>query len=111
MDWFFSEWVYGTDLPSYRLEYSLSSGENGATVMEGKLTQSGVSPSFKMLVPVFADFGGKWVRIDVEAMRGNSTNTFHVAMQPRPKEILLNENHDVLAAKDVVVEAAADKRR
>jgi len=109
LDWFFQEWVYGTDLPSYRLEYSFAPGENGETKMEGTLTQSGVSPSFKMLVPVFADFGGKWVRIDVEAMRGNSTNTFHVNLTPRPKEILLNENHDVLSAKDVVVEAKSGR--
>jgi hypothetical protein len=110
LDWFFQEWVYGTDLPSYRLEYSFSPGENGAVVLVGKLTQSGVSPSFKMLVPVFADYGGKWARIDVEAMRGNSTNEFRVTLSPRPKEIVLNVNHDVLSAKDVVI-LAADKRR
>lgn len=28
MDWFFNEWIYGTEMPSYRFEYQLSGGTN-----------------------------------------------------------------------------------
>ena len=28
-DWFIREWVYGTDIPSYRMEYSLAPGRSG----------------------------------------------------------------------------------
>ena len=52
MDWFFNQWVYGTEIPSYKFEYQL----NGAS-LSGKITQSGVSPAFKMVVPVYVGSG------------------------------------------------------
>jgi hypothetical protein len=102
MDWFFDEWLSGTDVPSYRLEYSLRPGDNGATILEGKLTQSGVSPSFRMAVPVFGDYAGKKGRICLIATHGNSTSNFKVTLATRPGKILLNVNHDVLTRKDEV---------
>jgi hypothetical protein len=102
MDWFFNEWLSGTDVPSYRLEYSLRPGDNGGTILEGKLTQSGVSPSFRMAVPIFGDYGGKKGRICLVATHGNSTSNFKVNLTTRPGKILLNINHDVLTGKDEV---------
>jgi len=110
MDWFFDEWIYGTDVPSYRLEYSLRPGEAGGTLMEARLTQSGVSPSFRMLVPVFADVAGKKDRICVVRMGGNSTLDFKVTLPARPKQILLNINHDILTEKDEVAVAKTTAR-
>jgi hypothetical protein len=102
MDWFFDEWIYGTEVPSYRLEYALAPGENGGTVIEAKLTQSSVSPSFHMLVPVFAEFAGRKDRLCEVAMHGNSTYEFKVTSAQRPKQVLLNINHDILSDKDEV---------
>ena len=70
LDWFFNEWVYGTEMPSYRFEYQL--GPDGAT-LTGRLTQSGVSPQFKMLVPLYLDFGKGFARIGAARITGNST--------------------------------------
>ncbi len=103
MDWFFDEWIYGSEVPSYRLEYSLKPGDSGGTVIEGKLTQSGVSPSFRMVVPVFGEFAGKKDRLGVVAMRGNSTYEFKLTSAQRPKQVLLNINHDILSEKDEVI--------
>lgn len=105
MDWFFNDWVYGTDVPSYRLEYSLATGEDHKTVLTGKLTQSGVAPGFKMLVPVFGEFGtfgAKTVRIGVVSIQGNATQDFQVALPEQPERVSLNVNHDVLADKEEV---------
>ena len=102
MDWYFNEWLRSTDVPGYGLSYSLTPGENGATILEGTLTQSGVSPSFRMLVPVFAELGGKNYRVCVVALQGNSTGPCKAALSARPKQILLNPNYDVLAGKEVV---------
>ena len=103
MDWFFDEWIYGTELPGYRLENALKPGESGGAVIEAKLTQSGVSPSFRMLVPVFGEFAGKKNRLCAVAMRGNSTYEFKVTSAQRPRQMLLNINHDILSEKDEVV--------
>jgi hypothetical protein len=70
MDWFFNEWVYGTEMPSYRFEYQLA---DGGTTLTGKITQSGVSDSFKMLVPVYVDFGKGWAKIGSATMTGNTS--------------------------------------
>jgi len=98
MDWFFNEWLHGTDIPSYRLEYSYS-----GTQLEGKLTQSGVSPSFRMPVPIFAQIGNKHYRIDVVPMQGNSTSEFHATLSAHPDKILLNANDDLLADKIEII--------
>ena len=102
MDWFFSEWLYGTDVPSYHLEYSLSPDKSGKQLLTGKLTQSGVSPGFKMPVPLFAEFAGKKVRIGVMAVHGNSSGEFKVILPETPKRVLLNINHDVLTDHEEV---------
>ena len=102
MDWFFNDWVYGTDVPSYRLEYSLATESGGKRLLTGKLTQSGVSPGFKMIVPVFAELAGQKVRVAVMAMRGNSTRDVKAMLPEAPKRILLNVNHDVLTDKEEV---------
>jgi hypothetical protein len=102
MDWFFNDWVYGTDIPSYRLEYSLTPGKNGKQSLAGKLTQSGVSPEFKMVVPVFAEFADKKMHLGAAAIHGNSTVDFKVILPARPRRVLLNLNHDVLTDKEEV---------
>jgi hypothetical protein len=102
MDWFFNEWLAGTDVPSYRLEYSMRPGETGATILEGKLMQSGVSPAFRMAVPIFGDYAGKKGRICLVATHGNSVSNFKVRLTTAPDRILLNINHDVLTRKDEV---------
>ncbi|MGH9903738.1 MAG: M1 family aminopeptidase, partial [Pyrinomonadaceae bacterium] len=50
MDWFFDQWVYGTEMPSYRLDYQIS-----GNTLTGQITQSGVSDNFRMLVPLYVD--------------------------------------------------------
>jgi aminopeptidase N len=103
LEWFFSEWLLTTEVPSYRLEYSLAPQKGGKVLFTGKLTQSGVSPDFKMLVPVFGEFSGRKERILVAGMTGSSSGEFKVTLPATPKHILLNINHDILTNKDEVI--------
>jgi hypothetical protein len=70
LDWFFNEWVYGTEMPSYKLEYDLA---DGGSILNGRITQSGVSDRFKMLIPIYVDFGQGFVRIGSAHITGNSS--------------------------------------
>ncbi len=99
MDWFFREWVYGTELPSYRLEYSIAKGPAGKPVLQGKLTQSGVSDSFRMRIPIYAKFGAKTRTVGYMALSGNHTGEFRVELPEEPKKIMLNANFDILCAE------------
>jgi hypothetical protein len=95
MDWFFDEWVYGTEMPSYRFEYQL--GADGTT-LNGKITQSGVSDKFKMLVPVYVDGGKGWIRFGSATIIGNSTvDLTNVKLPQAAKRAAICVYNDVLA--------------
>ncbi|MFN7998123.1 MAG: M1 family aminopeptidase [Bryobacteraceae bacterium] len=105
MDWFFREWVYGTEVPGYRLEYSLAQQEGGKYLFTGKVTQAGVSDNFLMAVPLYFDFDGRITRAGEIYMKGSSTSKDVKLMLPRkPKRVMLNAYHDVLATGSVAKE-------
>ena len=94
MDWFFNQWVYGTEIPSYRFEYQLA----GGTILSGQVTQSGVSDNFKMLVPVYVDFGKGWVRLGAATVVGNSsTELKNIKLPQTAKRAAICVYDDVLA--------------
>lgn len=94
MDWFFNEWVYGTEMPSYKFEYQL----NGGNSLSARVTQSGVSDNFKMLVPVYVDFGKGWVRIGAATIIGNSSvDLNNIKLPQAAKRAAICAANDVLA--------------
>jgi aminopeptidase N len=93
MDWFFNQWVYGTEVPSYKLEYTFS-----GDTLTGRVTQSGVSDNFAMLVPVYIDMGKGWVRLGSARLRGNTTvDLGQIKLPQAPKKLALAALKDVLA--------------
>jgi len=95
MDWFFNEYVYGTEMPSYKFQYELADG--GAT-LSGQVTQSGVSDKFKMLVPVYVDYGKGMVLLGQATMIGNTTVDLKNIKLPQPiKRAAICAFSDVLA--------------
>jgi hypothetical protein len=102
-DWFFREWVYGTEVPSYRLEYSTAPADQGKVMFTGRLTQSGVSPGFRMRVPIYLDFDGNVIRMGSVPISGSQTSQeIKVLLPKKPKRVLLNAHHDILAAESIV---------
>ena len=96
LDWFFREWVYGTDVPHYDFDYQTSPGAEGKTHVHLTITQSGVSDSFAMLVPIFADFGKGTVRIGQLPAVGNSTKSYDFDFAAAPKKLELNAFKEIL---------------
>jgi hypothetical protein len=96
LDWFFDEWVYGTQVPKYHFEYQLIPAEEGKVKLHMTLTQSEVDERFAMLVPVFADFGKGMVRIGQMGIAGNSTKSSDVLLPAKPKSVALNAYKDIL---------------
>jgi hypothetical protein len=94
MDWFFNEWVYGIEMPSYRFEYQLGGGDS----LSGRITQSGVSENFKMLVPVYVDLGKGWIRIGAATIIGNSSvDLSNIKLPQTAKRAAICALNDVLA--------------
>jgi len=96
MDWFFNEWGYGTDIPAYRLGYQTGAAPDGKTLVTVTVTQSGVSDDFKMLVPIYADFGKGWTRLGAAKMTGNATVEIPIPLPQAPKKVALCALDDVL---------------
>ncbi|WP_348265161.1 M1 family aminopeptidase [Telmatobacter sp. DSM 110680] len=96
LDWFFDEWVYGTQVPRYHFEYQVTPAEGGKVKIHMAITQSDVDEHFGMLVPVFADFGKGMVRIGQVAIIGNSTRNAEVLVPSQPKKVALNAYKDIL---------------
>ena len=101
MDWFFNEWVTGTEIPSYRFQYSVAPDKDGAFLLSASLTQSDVSDQFKMMVPMYLDIDGKIGRLGTVAIQGSKTKEFQVRIGRKPKRVLINAFHDVLASQSV----------
>ena len=102
MDWFFNEYVYGTDLPNYHFESQLTpKGET--TSLHFALTQSAVRPGFKMLVPIYLELtNGKIVYLGSVPIMGNATvdQTVNVPKLGAPiKRAMINYYYDVLSTE------------
>ena len=94
MDWFFNEWVYGMQVPAYKLEYKVASDGT----LNGKVTQSGVTDDFKMLVPIYVDMGKGWSRLGSARMTGNTTVEIKdIKLPAAPKRVAVCAMNDVLA--------------
>jgi aminopeptidase N len=101
LDWFFDEYVYGTELPHYTVTADFTVGADGATIAHLKLTQSNVSKSFVMAVPLYLQMqSGNTVRIANVVLHGSGTleHDFSLGKLPSPaKAMLINYNADVLS--------------
>jgi hypothetical protein len=94
MDWFFNEWVYGTQVPAYKLEYNVASDGT----LNGKISQSGVSDDFVMLVPLYVDMGKGWAKLGSARITGNtSTEIKGLKLPAVPKRVAVCAMNDVLA--------------
>jgi hypothetical protein len=97
INWFFNQWVYGTAVPKYKFDYTLTPQADGKTLLKGSLTQSEVTPEFAMFVPLYLDFDGSLVRAANLRMVGNTTNDkLEILLPKRPRRALINAFHDVL---------------
>jgi len=96
LDWFFDEWVYGTQVPRYHFEYQVAPQQAGKMKLHMTITQSDVDEHFAMLVPVFADFDKGWVRIGQFGVVGNSTRTVDVVLPGQPKKVAMNTFKEIL---------------
>ncbi len=97
MDWFFNQWVYGTQIPHYSIKYDVKPTNNGKYSLRCKITQSKVDANFKMLVPIYLKFGARTIRLGSVQMKGNTTsNEIKVNLPKQPDKVLINAYEDVL---------------
>jgi len=96
LDWFFNEWVYGTEVPRYKFSYELTAAPEGKTKLHMTMSQSEVDDNFAMLVPIFADFGHGMVRLGQLKMVGNNERNADVLLPTSPKKVAYNAYKEIL---------------
>jgi hypothetical protein len=96
LDWFFNEWVYGMDVPSYKFDYQITPGEGGKCKLHATLTQSSVPAAFMMNVPIFGELDARMIRLIDVPLKGEDTRTIDVELPKTPKRMLFNPYHEIL---------------
>jgi Peptidase family M1 domain len=102
LDWFFDEYVYGTALPTYKINYTFDKNPSGDVLFGFKVTQSGVDDKFRMVVPIYLELAdGRTAFVGRTHLIGNSSVDKKVplkGLKDTPKRAMVNANDDVLAS-------------
>jgi len=96
LGWFFDQWVYGNQLPTYRVAWKKEKQQDGMWKVTMRIRQQGVGEKFRMPVPVkIADEDGKAIRLRINV----TSATNEVELPPvafEPEEVVFNDLTSVL---------------
>lgn len=98
LNWFFRQWVYNTELPSYRLTYQVQDQPDGSFVVTGTVNQDNAGPDWFMPLPVVFKFGSDKFAFGTVAVLGPST-PFTIKLPMKPESMSLDPDRWVLSEK------------
>src|SRR4029077_19457296 len=99
MDWFFAQWVRGTGIPRYSVEFQVKP-QGREFLVTGKLLQTGVGDIFTAAVPLYGGkTGGRLEQLGVVVTTGPETR-FHFVAKNRPPRILIDPQLTLLCRTD-----------
>ncbi|HEX7150638.1 MAG TPA: M1 family aminopeptidase [Thermoanaerobaculia bacterium] len=100
LDWFFNQWVHGTDIPRYTSKLDFTDAGGGKYKVTGTITQSDVPEGFAVVMPIYVHFDkSSYMHLASTALIGNQTKPveIEIALPKKPLKFTINANHDVLA--------------
>jgi hypothetical protein len=97
MEWFFEQWVYGSETPEYDFSYQLSNAEGGQTELTLTLTQSKVSESFRMQLPLHVVINGEQQFLGLIGVIGTKPLKTNIKLPVRPEKVVLDPERNILA--------------
>jgi len=93
LDWFFNEWVYETGIPTYKLQSSVKQLAANKFLVQGTITQSGVSSDFEMPVPLVAELGKDKKVILGRVPVSEDGGRFKFTTTERPRRLAIDEDN------------------
>jgi len=96
MDWFFDQWVYGTEIPKLKYSKEIIKTENGKYVVSGKIEQSDVSAPFRIFLPITFDFGNNRRSTFLQEITGWTTEFESPPLPIKPKNVIFNDYQTVM---------------
>jgi hypothetical protein len=99
MEWFFEQWVRGTGIPRYRVEFAVHHNEKGYLV-RGRLFQSGVPRAFIARVPLYGNISpGHTVPLGTVIADGPETS-FHFVTEAAPRKLIIDPQMTLLCVAE-----------
>jgi len=99
MDWFFEEWVKGSGVPHYHVEFTVHRNEKGYLI-RGRLFQRGVPRSFVAPVPLYSNaVAGHSTLLGVVTAAGPETS-FHFTTEAPPRKIIIDPQMTLLCVAE-----------
>ncbi|MHB8609441.1 MAG: M1 family aminopeptidase [Candidatus Acidiferrales bacterium] len=99
MEWFFEQWVRGTGIPRYRVEFSTHHTEKGE-VVRGKLFQTDVPHYFITRVPLYASNGPGHLVFLGDVVAAGPETSFHFAAKFAPRKLLIDPQMTLLCTTE-----------
>jgi hypothetical protein len=99
-DWFFDQWVYGTEVPTYRVDMAIDKAGKGKYRLHGTISQDNVSDDFIAMVPAYIDFGkGQYGMFGRAPFKGKKSQAIDITLElpKKPKGIVVNAHYENLA--------------
>jgi aminopeptidase N len=97
LNWFFSQWVYQADLPSYQLVYHFEDQPDGKVLITGNVLQENAPANWFMVLPLALTFGKQTGVTTVNAY--GPTTPFKIRLPSRPNKVELDPKRWVLSEK------------
>lgn len=100
LDWFFKQWVHGTDVPRYKGEVKVEETSGGKYKLSGSITQSEVPDDFRAALPIYLEFDkGAMARLGTIVFLGATTVPVdaEIPLPKKPKRVVFNAMQDVLS--------------
>ncbi len=98
LDWFFRQWVYSTEMPSYKVDYTIQDNADGSAQVTGNVVQENVSDTFFMPIPVTFDFGSNQIASGTIHAYGPKT-PFQLKLPRKPAKMEVDPGKWIIAEK------------
>jgi aminopeptidase N len=99
MDWFFEEYVRGTGIPRYKVEFNVRHLEKGFQV-RGKLLQFGVPRSFIAPVPLYIGSSPSHSAFLGTVITSGEETSFSFNTQADPRKVLIDPHMTLLCVPE-----------
>lgn len=97
MGWFFDQWVYGTDIPTYRYAYRIEAPADSSWQVDFQITVDHVAAEFRMPVLITIEFKNSQPLKIRQEITGHRFE-FSIGQLPaKPRRIIFNDAESVLA--------------
>jgi aminopeptidase N len=96
LNWLFRQAVYQSELPSYEMQYKVTTQPDGKVLLSGTITQKNAGENWVMVLPVKVGFGGDKAGMGTVIVQGPST-PFQIPLPAAPSKVQLDPDRWILA--------------